>query len=56
MHLDRETYVDEERKALYSLDVSAEGFLELLVRSLESTLITAGPALFISGFPLGSTG
>ncbi|CDI87506.1 hypothetical protein, conserved [Eimeria praecox] len=42
MRLEREKYIQEERKALYSLDFSADGFLELLVRSLESTVITAG--------------
>ncbi|CDJ46997.1 hypothetical protein, conserved [Eimeria brunetti] len=29
MHLEKAKYVDEERKALYSLDFSADGFLEL---------------------------
>lgn len=42
MQLDSTKFGVESGKALYSFDLSAEGLLELLVRSLESTVITAG--------------
>lgn len=42
MQMDSTKFDVESGKALYSFDLSAEGLLELLVRSLESTVITAG--------------
>lgn len=41
MRLGTEVYIDDTPKSLYSLDMSTDTITELLVRALESTLITS---------------